>query len=244
MKKIVLLVLSFIVSFASYAGETEQNLKSSFQARLANAGTSLKIETIEKSAMPGFYSVQTENGPLLYVHEDGEYFFTGELYQFKAGRLVSVTDQDSAKARIALMKHFNVDEMIVFSPKLPVKTKAHITVYTDVDCYYCQKLHQEVPELNARGIEVRYMAFPRAGANSASGKKLVSAWCSENPQDAMTRLKRRETIESKSCNNPIAQQLQLGKRMGVSGTPAIILPDGEMIPGYKPAKDLADILGI
>lgn len=246
MKKYLLASLSavLLLSPLAFAEKNVEAFKQQLQQKFASAKTPLQIEHIEPAKISGFYSVQLQDGPLLYVSEDGNYFFAGELYQFQAGRMVNITDQDSSRSRQALMKQLNVNEMVVFSPKLPVKTKSYITVFTDVDCFYCQKLHKEVPELNARGIEVRYMAFPRAGVNSATAQKLESAWCNANPQESITRLKNRESIEVANCDNPIAKQYQLGKRMGVTGTPAILLPDGEMIPGYRPAKDLAKILGV
>jgi thiol:disulfide interchange protein DsbC len=122
--------------------------------------------------------------------------------------------------------------------------KATISVFTDVDCGYCRKLHLEVPELNARGIEVRYLAFPRQGTTSPSFDKLVSAWCAADRNDAITRLKRGETIPRKSCANPVERQYVLGHQMGVEGTPAIIFEDGSLHPGYAPAADLAKLLGL
>lgn len=236
-----LLLVSASFSFAEAASEQAKQL---IQQKFSRSNAALKIESIEKSQINGFYNVQIDNGPLLYVSEDASYFFAGELYSFQGNRMVNLTDQDSSRSRTELLKEFNPAEMVIFSPKLPVKTKSYITVYTDVDCFYCQKLHKEVPELNARGIEVRYVAFPRAGVNSDSARKLVSAWCSDNPQEAITRLKNRQPIEDKVCDNPVAKQYQLGKRMGITGTPAIIFPDGTLVPGYRPAKDLANDLGV
>lgn len=246
MKNYFFACLSAVLLFSSPAF-AEKNLdafKQQLQQKFANAKAPLQIDSIEAAKIPGFYSVQLQDGPLLYVSEDGNYFFAGELYQFQAGRMVNHTDQDSSRSRLALLKQLKTEEMVVFSPKLPVKTKTHITVFTDVDCFYCQKLHKEVPELNARGIEVRYMAFPRAGTNSATAQKLESAWCNANPQDSITRLKNRQSIETAHCDNPIAKHYQLGKRMGVTGTPAILLPSGEMVPGYRSAKDLATLLDV
>lgn len=246
MRKLLVACISLGLLFAGnvLADQKAEHFKRVLQGKFASVKTPLQIESVEAAEIPGFYTVQLNNGPLLYVSEDGNYFFAGELYQFKAGRMVNITEQDSSRSRAVMMEQLNTKEMVVFSPKLPVKTKAHITVFTDVDCFYCQKLHKEVPELNARGIEVRYMAFPRAGVASATAKKLISAWCNANPQDSITRLKNRQTIEEATCDNPVAKQYELGKRMGVTGTPAILLPDGEMIPGYRPAKDLAEILGV
>ncbi|NRB40023.1 MAG: thioredoxin fold domain-containing protein [Pseudomonadales bacterium] len=218
--------------------------KKSFSAKLLKVNPQFHIATVEEAGMPGFYQVQIDNGPLLYATKNGDYFFTGTLYQLTANQMVNLTDQTAAKQRQALMAELNPAEMIIFKPTAPVKTKRVITVFTDVDCYYCQKLHKEVPELNARGIEVRYMAFPRAGLGSQSYKKIASAWCSKTPQETMTKLKNKEAVEIISCDNPVAKQYKLGKKMGVSGTPAILLEDGTLIPGYRPAADLAKQLGI
>lgn len=212
--------------------------------KLLKINPAYKISAFKPSGLEGFYKVQLANGPRLYVSRSGDHLFDGDLYQIGAGKLVNLSEQDTASERVALMKELNPKEMIIFAPKSPVKTKAVITVYTDVDCGYCQKLHQEVPELNAHGVEVRYMAFPRAGIGSPTYKKLVSAWCADNKQDALTKLKARQSIPEKTCNNPVAKQYDLGKRMGISGTPAILLQDGNLIPGYRPAPDLIKSLGL
>lgn|SRR5690554_1460374 len=244
LKRIIL--SSFLLSFAltGVASAELATFKQAIQASLMKVNPNYKIAQIEPAHIQGFYNVQLENGPLLYVSADAKHFFAGELYYVDGSNLISITDQDATRARIALMDELNPAEMIIFSPKLPVKTKTHITVFTDVDCFYCQKLHKEVPELNARGIEVRYMAFPRAGINSASAQKLITAWCSKDQQEAMTRLKNLENLPPINCANPVAKDYELGKRMGVNGTPAIIAPDGSLIPGYRPAADLAKLLGV
>jgi thiol:disulfide interchange protein DsbC len=129
--------------------------------------------------------------------------------------------------------------MVVFSPKEPAK--AHITVFTDTDCGYCQKLHSEVPELNRRGIEVRYVAFPRQGIGSHGYNSLVSVWCSKDRKAAMNKAKSREELPAATCDNPVAKQFELGQLIGVNGTPAIVLGNGQMIPGYQPAPQLAKL---
>lgn len=244
LKKLLLSSLLLALAFNATADAALEKFKQTIQTNLTQVNPSYRIAQVEPSHIAGFYNVQLQEGPLLYVSADGKHFFAGELYYIEGTKLISITDQDATRARIALMDELNPAEMIIFSPKLPVKTKTHITVFTDVDCFYCQKLHKEVPELNARGIEVRYMAFPRAGVNSASAQKLVTAWCSDNQQEAMTRLKNLENLAPINCPNPVAKDYELGKRMGVNGTPAIIAPDGSMIPGYRPAADLAKQLGI
>ncbi|NNC55525.1 MAG: DsbC family protein, partial [Pseudomonadales bacterium] len=120
-----------------------------------------------------------------------------------------------------------------------------IYVFTDVDCYYCQKLHREVGQLNDLGVEVRYLAYPRAGVNSPVHKKLASAWCAKDPRDALTKLKAGEDIPENECaKNPIASQFHLGNRLGVSGTPAIFSESGKQLGGYVPADGIAERLGL
>ena len=130
--------------------------------------------------------------------------------------------------------------MIIFSPK--GETKGAVYVFTDVDCGYCQKLHQEVPQLNAAGIEVRYLAYPRAGLSTPTFDKMVSAWCADDRNAAMNALKIGANVTAKKCDNPVAAQYQLGAAMGVTGTPAIVLEDGTLIPGYKPAAQLIPLV--
>ena len=132
--------------------------------------------------------------------------------------------------------------MIVFSPVGTLK--GTVTVFTDVDCFYCQKLHKEVPELNRLGIKVRYLAYPRAGLDSESYRKIATAWCAENPQDAITRLKARESLPENVCSqNPVAAHFQLGQQVGVTGTPALLLDDGTLVSGYMPAQQLVERMG-
>lgn len=240
----IMTTLVLAVLTAPAAAADVSVFKTTIENNLKKVNPKYQVESVEKSHIDGFYNVQLDNGPLLYVSEDGKHFFDGKLYFLDDNRMVNITQQDADRARAGLMDELEPENMIVFSPKAPVKTKTHITVFTDVDCFYCQKLHQEVPELNARGIEVRYMAFPRAGIGSESYKKIVSAWCADNPQEAITRLKNRQKIPMADCSNPVEAHYELGKRMGVNGTPAILREDGSMIPGYRPAAELAKSLGI
>ena len=223
--------------------EVGEERKARIMSSLRSARSDLKYGDIVASPIPDISMVQVENGPLLYIYNDGEFFFDGDLYQVGKGRFINLKEQALTTVRKDLLATIPLDEMIIFSPKAAVK--GVINVFTDVDCGYCRKLHKEVPELNAMGIEVRYLAFPRAGVGSASYQKIASAWCAENPQQALTALKNSKEIEQNVCaDNPVAKQYNLGQQMGVNGTPAIVLADGSLLPGYRPAADLARVLGI
>jgi thiol:disulfide interchange protein DsbC len=221
------------------------DLKEKMAAALTGfAGQPIGIEAVRSSAAPGIAEVQIENGPLIYATEDGDYFFlNGDLHQTSATGAINLTEERRAATRKEQLAAVAVEDMVVFSPE--GETRDYIAVFTDVTCFYCQKLHREVDQLNAKGIEVRYLAFPRGGVDSEGAKKLATAWCAEDQQATLTELKAGVALPVNDCDdNPIAAQYQLGQDMGVSGTPAIVTSSGLMVPGYRPADDLAALLGL
>jgi len=208
------------------------------------AGQPIAIDSVTPSPAPGISEVQIENGPMIYATDDGAYFFlNGDLNRADGADATNLTEARRSVGRREQMATVSVDDMVVFSPE--GETLDYVSVFTDVTCFYCQKLHREVDQLNAKGIEVRYLAFPRGGIDSDGAKKLATAWCAEDQQTTLTELKAGVELPLNECaNNPIAAQYQLGKDLGVSGTPAIVTSTGLMIPGYRPASDLAALLGL
>ena len=196
----------------------------------------LKVESVSASPLKGLHQVQLEGGRVLYMSEDGQYLMQGYLYQMRDGQMVNLTEQAENVAVARQLNALPRNEMVIFAPKNP---KTHITVFTDTDCGYCQLLHKEVAELNRQGVEVRYLAYPRAGVGSPTYETLVSVWCAKNPQEAMNQAKARKKVAAATCENPVAKQYELGQRIGVQGTPAIFLANGQLIPGYQPADKLA-----
>ena len=227
------------------AGEpVDQALADRLAKKLAVPAMGLTVESVSTSQLPGLYEVQFANGgPLVYATEAGDYFVLGDLYSVGPQGFVNLAEQRRDGERKETLDAIAKEDMIVFSPE--GEPKAYISVFTDVTCFYCQKLHQEVPELNKRGVEVRYLAYPRAGTDSDGYRKLASAWCAEDPQDSLTRLKRKQSVPENLCEpNPIAEQYRLGQQLGVRGTPAIVTETGQMIPGYQSADELMVTLGL
>jgi len=201
----------------------------------------IKITSVEPSPMEGVYQA-FYSGQILYVSYDGAFILSGNLLGLSAEQPVNLTEAAvGAKAaerspqRAASIASLSVEDMVVFEAP---KEEYAITVFTDVDCAYCRKLHKEVPQLNELGITVRYLAFPRAGLGSSAHKKLESVWCSEDKKQAMNSAKLERKFSNNTCENPIASQYQLTREFGLSGTPALILPDGELISGYLPYTEL------
>ena len=213
------------------------------KAKLGAARGDLVVGEVAETEVAGLYHVEIVGRGSVYMLGEGDYFFSSDLMKIEGDQIVSVSEREKSKIRGPLMAQLKRDEMIIFSPS--GETKASITVFTDVDCGYCQKLHKQMAEMNDLGIEVKYLAFPRAGIPSANYDRMASAWCSDNPQDALTKLKNRESIPPNVCEgNPIEAQYLLGQKVGVTGTPSIVFENGDFIPGYLPTKDLAARLGI
>ncbi|HEX7034397.1 MAG TPA: DsbC family protein [Pseudomonadales bacterium] len=211
-------------------------------ARLKKLRPGIPIERVTGTPVSGIYALEISGGTVYYGTADGRYLFAGDLYELGDDDLVNLAEVGRAEMRRKLLASVPRDEMVIFSPK--GRAKAAVNVFTDVDCGYCQRFHQEVPALNRMGIEVRYLAWPRAGIGSRSYDKIVSAWCSDDPNAAITRLKAQQAIPPATCPNPVADQFELGRELGVTGTPAIILEDGTLLPGYMPAEELARAVGI
>jgi thiol:disulfide interchange protein DsbC len=219
-------------------------IQAAIQLKFNGSRPDLKILAIKISPIAGLYEVNVLNGPVLYATADGTYFILGEILEATLGGFVNLAEKDREGMRSELLAALKEEDMIIFSPE-EQPAKARITVFTDVDCGFCQKLHREVPDLNRIGIEVRYLAFPRAGIGSDAYNKIASAWCADDPKKALTTLKNRRSIPINVCpQNPVAEQYRLGQKMGVSGTPALIMDSGRLLPGYMPALRLADTLGV
>ena len=225
------------------AEQVSQNDAKNILKKLQTARPDLEFSILGMSPIPGVYEVQVKNGPLLFVYESGEYLFQGDLLQIKANEIISTMEARQASKRQQLFAQRSTEDMIIFKPEGEIK--AVMNVFTDVDCGYCRKFHQEIPQLNAMGIEIRYLAYPRAGIPSGSYDKIAKAWCAEDQQDILTKVKSGQRVDVEVCdNNPIAEHYAFGSSIGVTGTPAIILMDGTLIPGYQPADNFAKLLGI
>ena len=239
----VLFLFSFLVSsLSSLSAFADDHKYDAMLGKLTKIRPDFVAKSVSETAAKGIFKVDITNGPTIYLTEDGQHFFTGDFYAISDSGLVNLGEQAREKERVVVLSALSLSDMIVFAPN---QSKAHVYVFTDVDCYYCQKLHQEVPALEALGIEVRYLAYPRAGIGSDSYQKIASAWCADNPQDSLTILKAGGDIPSNVCeDNPIAQQFALGSDLGVKGTPALITEAGVLLPGYMPADKLARALGL
>jgi len=201
----------------------------------------LEIIAVKPSAMTNMFEIEISTGELLYSDITGEFLFAGDMFQAgPAGleNLSSKTRQVRIREKVAAIP---ADEMIIFAPET---TKAAITVFTDVDCTYCRALHRDLEKLNDLGIEVRYVAYPRGGEQAGSYKKMISVWCSDDRHKSLSQAKNGQNLPSFECDNPVLKHYGLGNEIGITGTPAIVLPDGQVVPGYMESDRLAALLAI
>lgn len=195
-----------------------------------------KPDSLKSTALPGIYEV-SYGVTVLYLNKDGRYLFQGDLIDLQTEK--NLTEQTRAEARLKVVNTLSEEGMIIFSPK---QVKHTVTVFTDIDCPVCQRMHADMAKINRQGIKVRYVAYPRAGLDSESYLKAVSVWCSKDRKSALTRAKAGEDVKAKACDNPVKQHLQAVRDMALRGTPAFILEDGSLIPGYDSVERLVETL--
>lgn len=191
---------------------------------------------VSETPVDGILQVQI-GGDIVYTSSDGRYLLQGRIIDLDTR--ADLTEQAKSTQRLELMGGIDESKQIAFAPENP---EYELVVFTDIDCGYCRKLHMQMAEYNEQGIGIRYMAFPRAGIGSDSYSKFVSAWCAEDQQGALTLAKMGNEPEPMQCENPIAEQYQLGVALGVTGTPALLMSDGQLIPGYVPPEKLKERL--
>lgn len=195
-----------------------------------------KPDLVRPAPVPGLLEVNF--GPqVFYITEDGRYLIQGHVLDMRAR--TDLTEARQGELRKAVIAAIGEENMVTFAAAKPEHT---VTVFTDIDCGYCRKLHAEIKETNDLGITVRYLFFPRSGPNTESYYKAESVWCAENRQQALTDAKSGKNLPRKTCDNPIDEHMKLVRELGLQGTPAIVLEDGRIIPGYVPAKRLQAML--
>ncbi|WP_020649028.1 DsbC family protein [Solimonas variicoloris] len=230
-------VAATVLLLAACAPKQDSELET-VRARVKELLPSVKAENIRPAASRGLYEVQ--DGPNIgYVTADGKFLIEGDLINLKDGS--NLTENRRKADRVAKLAAFGEENMIVFAPE--GRTKHVVTVFTDVDCGYCRKLHSEMAQYNAAGIEIRYLSYPRTGPNSESFRKAEAVWCSADRKAALTQAKLGAAVEGgEKCENVVEREWALGNEFGLRGTPLLVLEDGSVVNGYLPPAALAQRL--
>lgn len=233
MKKLIKIAALPLVGLTLSVAHADEN---AIRQALTKSMPSVSVESVKPSEIKGLYEV-TVGGNIFYVSEDGKYLVQGHLVDVAAR--IDLTEEKLSGARKQAIEKLGVDKMIVFKPKT---SKYTVTVFTDIDCGYCRKLHSEIDQYMAEGITIQYLFFPRAGKGSDSYHKAVSVWCADDRKAALTAAKKGDTPPAKTCANPVDEHMQLAEDFEVKGTPMIVTEKGNIFPGYLPAKQLAEAL--
>ncbi len=230
---IALVVISLAISSSALAESTVDEVQKRVSERLPGIG----ITSLTESPLPGLFELVTD-GQIYYVDESAEYLVDGSLIRLSDRE--NLTDARLGGIQMALINAVGEENMLIYEPEVP--SSRSITVFTDISCGYCRRLHGEIDTLLDAGVRVRYLLFPRAGLGSQGYKDLESVWCADDPQAAMTNAKSGGKIDPKSCDNPIESHVALAERLGLRGTPLIYTDSGVKIPGYREAAILAGMV--
>ena len=220
------------------AGGARSVVPAEVRARVVAKLPGAKAEDVAPSPVPGLYEV-TMGGLIAYVSSDGKYLISGNVYELETQR--NLTAERRSAARAKALATAAEDQMIVFSPANPKMT---VTVFTDIDCGFCRRFHNQIAEINKAGVRVRYMMFPRTGPGTESWRKAEAVWCAKDRREALTRAKRGEEVKSKSCGeaSSLKTQWAFGEDLGVEGTPAIFTQTGDYIGGFMTPDQLVQVV--
>ena len=230
--KIFLIIL--ILIFAPDAKPDDLLISSKINAVLPEG---MSVQSVKKSQIENLYIVDIGDLQPIYASKNGEFFFYGELYAVNGNMLQNTTkDEINLKRKSILDEALSEGDFITFKSD---NEKHRVIIFTDVDCGYCRKFHNEINDFNDLGITVNYVAFPRSGLASDSYNKIVTAWCSTDAKDTITKMKQGIDVQLSMCqDHPVEKHFLLGQKIGITGTPAIIKSNGELLPGYLPPEEL------
>lgn len=240
-----LLPLCLATGLGVSAAGAESADATAIREKLVTGLPGLSIGTVTPTAVAGVYAVETDNGEMrktLHVVDGGSHVIVGDLYALAPGGPVNRTEARRENRRRELLGALDPADAIVFPATGARRTVLH--VFTDVDCQHCRAFHADVPALNGLGIEVRYLAFARAGPDSKTAERMASAWCAADRGAALAALKRDDAIPAASCDDPVAAQFELGRQVGVKGTPTLVAESGRVIHGHVQPAEVAVRLGL
>lgn len=238
---LAMLALTVSTSQAQSSGESESLRAKLSQSIEVASQNQLQIISIEETPLSNIYEVELSTGEILYSDISGDYLFAGDMYETSATGLMNLSADKRQMRNLDKLAAVPEEQMIIFTPD---EIKASITVFTDVDCTYCRALHRDLDTLLSLGIQVRYMAYPRGGENAESFSKMISVWCSDDRHKSLTQAKNGQNLPERECENPVLAHYELGNEFGITGTPALVFPDGRVIPGYLDPERLSAMLNV
>ncbi|PZP60872.1 MULTISPECIES: thioredoxin fold domain-containing protein [Pseudoxanthomonas] len=219
---------------AAAAPASNDPVEARVRAALKQLNPQVDVDYVGKAPLPGFREVIAA-GQLVYVSDDGKYLVQGNVIDVAQRKDLMQGSDALAQYRQNLLKSVKQADRIVFAPANPKYT---VSVFTDIECGYCRKLHSQIADYNKQGIAVEYLAWPRMGLGSQDHKDMISVWCAADRRKALTEAKASGQVAARDCTNPVTMEYNVGQRLGVNGTPAVFAPDGNQIGGYLPPAEM------
>ena len=229
-------VMLFPFTLQAVANNESEELKQ-VHARISNVLREIEPQHVTVSPVEGWYTIK-KGMTVGYISGDGRYLLQGDLIDLSRGE--NLSEQSRAQTRKEIISTIPEENMIIFSPE---KIKYSISVFTDIDCTYCRRLHSQINEYLEQGIQIRYLLYPRNGPKSASWLKSEQVWCADDQNKALTMAKLDKDFQTQNCDaSMVKTHYQMGRDIGFRGTPAIVLDNGQLVSGYVPALQLSEQL--
>ena len=225
-----LMMIILVISPVSLVYANDADIKALKDALAKNLPQAANA-SIKATPIKGLYEVMA-GSQIMYMTKDARYILDGDLFDMQSKK--NITEDARGSIRLDALGKLGEKNMLVYEPK--GKVNHTITVFTDIYCPYCRKLHNEMADYMDNGIKVRYIFVPFKGPKSVQTS--VSVWCADDKNKAMDLAKSGEEVEKKTCENPISKHQALATELGIRGTPAIMLESGQLLPGYVPSKNI------
>ena len=237
MKNAFIRIAVFAVAVAAAGSAWSDDELASVQEKVAGMFPEITAEHVFAGPLDGWYTIR-KGAIVAYISADGRYLMQGDMIDLD--RQVNLSETSRNDARAEMMATFPEEELIVFTPE---EKRYTVSVFTDIDCTFCRRLHAQMDEYLAAGIEVRYFLYPRNGPTSPSWAKAEEVWCADDRNSALTLAKQDKDFQSHSCNPAtVSSHYALGRDVGLTGTPALVFEDGTLVSGYLPPEKLAEAL--
>jgi thiol:disulfide interchange protein DsbC len=235
MKKIKLLaslagaLLSVTLSLTACADSVEANIKKTLQKHLG-AGT--PIETVAKTPYSGLYEVKI-GAEIVYTDAEGKYIFIGRVVEAESSK-------DLTEARLEEVNKIKFADLPLDLAAKSVRGngKRVIAVFEDPNCGYCKRFRKTLGEIN--DVTVYTFMYPILGEDSKT--KVKNIWCSADRakawDDWMLNAKAPAAAPSSCAAAANDKVIEIGRKLGVSGTPTMFFTDGTRVAGALDAKKL------
>jgi len=184
-----------------------------------------KIDEVSKTPIPGLYELRIGT-EVLYSDERGDHVIEGHLIETK-------TRNDLTTARIDKLTAIDfaslpLKDAIVWKQGTGARK---MVVFADPNCGYCKKFEKEMQQV--KDVTVYTFLYPILGGDSPD--KSRNLWCAKDNGAAWRDWMINGTAPARSmgqCDTAALQRnVALGKKLRVTGTPALVFEDGKRVPG-------------